>query len=244
MNSGYAEMVSFGGGLNSVAMTIMLVESGWRGPIVFADTGTEMPDTYCYLDYFEREYLKPRELELIRLKPGSEYHGADAQVDLYSYCMRLGIVPFPAVRWCSIKWKRKPLENWRQKHNVATTLIGIDAGEPGRVRDSDTVRYPLVEAGIDRTNCRRIIESAGLAIPPKSHCFFCPNQTLSEWRQLFFEHPDLYRKAAFLEENASGRRGRRVTLSPRDISLTELSQNWNGQMRFDWPDMTPCICKL
>lgn len=33
------ELLSFGGGGNSVAMSIVLVEQGWRGPIVFADTG-------------------------------------------------------------------------------------------------------------------------------------------------------------------------------------------------------------
>lgn len=33
------ELISFGAGVNSVAMTILLVNEGWRGPIVFCDTG-------------------------------------------------------------------------------------------------------------------------------------------------------------------------------------------------------------
>lgn len=66
------EMVSFGAGVNSTAMVITLAEEGWRGPIVFADTMGEKPETYCYMDYFEREYLKPRGLAITRLLPGDE----------------------------------------------------------------------------------------------------------------------------------------------------------------------------
>jgi len=64
-----SEMISFGAGVNSVAMTVMLIEEGWRGPIVFADTGGEWPETYCYLEYFERQFLKPRGLSITRLSP-------------------------------------------------------------------------------------------------------------------------------------------------------------------------------
>ena len=59
-----SEMISFGGGVNSVAMTIMLVEDGWRGPIVFSDTGGEWPETYCYLRTFGA-WLKEYGLEIV-----------------------------------------------------------------------------------------------------------------------------------------------------------------------------------
>lgn len=40
------EIVSFGAGVNSTALAILLVNEGWRGPIVFADPGAEWPETY------------------------------------------------------------------------------------------------------------------------------------------------------------------------------------------------------
>ena len=55
-----SEMISFGAGVNSAAMTIMLVEQGWRGPIVMADTLAEWPETYCWMRTFEDQWLKPR----------------------------------------------------------------------------------------------------------------------------------------------------------------------------------------
>lgn len=104
------EMISLGGGLNSVAMTIMLVEGGWRGYIVFCDTGAEKPDTYCYLDYFEREFLEPRGLRIERLEPGSRYHCAMSAVPLEEYCLREGLVPLAGMRWCSSRWKGRPID--------------------------------------------------------------------------------------------------------------------------------------
>jgi hypothetical protein len=35
-------------------------------------------------------------------------------------------------------------------------------------------RYPLREWGLNREACGRIIKEAGLPLPPKSACFFCP----------------------------------------------------------------------
>ena len=40
-----SEMLSFGAGLNSVALAVLLANQGWNGPIVFADTGAEHPET-------------------------------------------------------------------------------------------------------------------------------------------------------------------------------------------------------
>ena len=48
----YPEFLSFGAGVNSTALAILAVNDGWRGEIVFADTGCENPETYCWMDYF------------------------------------------------------------------------------------------------------------------------------------------------------------------------------------------------
>jgi len=239
------EMISFGGGVNSVAMTIMLAEQGWRGPIVFADTGSEHPDTYCYLTYFEREFLKPRGLEITRLTPGSEYHSKKASVPLEAYCLRVGIIPLLAVRWCSVEWKRDPLNRWAQAHGYDVSLLGISASEPRRVRDDPSVRYPLVEEGINREECRRIIQRAGLLAPRKSACFFCPGQGLGEWRRLYYDYPDLYDRAIALEDNASEHCGKWATLDPQGISLRQhRERRWQGQLEMDFSAWLPCACRL
>jgi len=66
-------MLSFGAGVNSTALAILLINRGWKGEIVFSDTGCEWPDTYCFMDYFENEWLRPHGLEIVRLK-GMPWH--------------------------------------------------------------------------------------------------------------------------------------------------------------------------
>jgi len=96
--------ISFGAGVNSVAMTILLVNKGWQGPIVFSDTGCEHPETYCYMDTFERDWLGPRGLEITRLK-GLPWQTKKAGITLIEYCEGANVIPLAAVRWCTSEWK-------------------------------------------------------------------------------------------------------------------------------------------
>jgi hypothetical protein len=247
------EMISFGAGVNSVAMTIMLVEGGWRGPIVFADTGGEHPETYCYMKYFERDFLKPRDLGIVRLSPATHpdlykdkrIGGESGSTTLEEYCLKWGIIPLLAMRWCSRLFKKMSLDNWCDKHGYALALLGISASEPRRVRDDPATHYPLVERDIHRGECKRIIQRAGLEVPRKSGCFFCPGQRISGWRNLYFEYPDLYERAIALEDNASERAQKWATLDPHGISLRQhIERGWRGQLQFDFSEWLPCACRL
>ena len=48
------QIASFGCGVDSVAG--LLLNSNYD-EIIFADTGSELPETYAYLDYFEKKLL-------------------------------------------------------------------------------------------------------------------------------------------------------------------------------------------
>ena len=246
-------MISFGAGINSAAMTIMLVEGGWRGPIVFADTSAEWPETYCWMRTFEDHWLRPRGLEITRLSPATHAElyddkrlgGLTGVETLEQYCQQRGIIPLLAMRWCTVEFKRNPLENWRQTHDLERTCLGMSASEPRRIRDDPNVRYPLWEEGITRGECRRIIGDAGLEQPIKSGCFFCPGQRLDNWRRLYYEHRDLYDRAVALEDNASERNQKWATLDPHGISLREhAARRWEGQMTMDLTQWLPCLCSL
>ena len=243
-----AKMISFGCGVNSVAMAIYLIDKGWKGPIVFADTGGEHPETYCYLKYFEREYLQPRGLSVTQISPAThpELYSRERireEITLERYCLSHHCIPLMAVRWCSVKFKREPLQRWAEANNIGTQLIGIAVDEPRRIREGN---YPLVYAGITRKGCIEIIAKAGLEIPRKSGCFFCPNQRISQWRELYFDHPELYNRASALEEMASEKSGRPVTLTQDYINLRQraISRNWEGQSRMDFEELKPCICAI
>jgi hypothetical protein len=67
-------------------------------------------------------------------------------------------------------------------------------------RDRYNVLYPLRERGYNRARCIEIIRAAGLPVPPKSACFFCPAMKQIEIIRLARVDPDLYRLAIAMEE--------------------------------------------
>ena len=82
------KIISFGGGINSVAMTIMLYEQNEICPCVFADTLAEHPETYYYMDYFEKEFMSKYGQKIIRLSPiNSKFHYPYARRPLEEYLL-------------------------------------------------------------------------------------------------------------------------------------------------------------
>lgn len=243
-----SDLISYGAGVNSTALAILMVNEGWRGPIVFADTGCEWPETYCYMDYFEREWLAPRGLSITRL--GAEWRalvpGRDPR-SLIDYCTDYRITPFPAVRWCTQGWKVDPMNHWAAAQGIATQHIGIAADEAHRQKGRSC---PLVDRNVTRQGCIEIIQREGLDVPQKSGCYICPFQRTHVWRELYRRHPELYERAARLEELATERRGEETHLRPGgDYTLRQLQTviETQGSMfgDTDWDallEYRPCIC--
>jgi hypothetical protein len=73
------------------------------------------------------------------------------------------------------------------------------AGLP-HYKDRYTFRYPLREWGLDRAACGRIIVDAGLPLPPKSACFFCPAMRTIEIMRLRVLDPMQYALALAMED--------------------------------------------
>ena len=250
----YAEVLSFGGGVNSVALAIMAINDGWRGEIVFSDTGCEWPETMCYLDYFEQKWLRPQGFEIVRLK-GMPYQRHRKGVSLIEYCEAACVIPLAAQRWCTSEWKVKPMQRYghgrtfkKGEEREDRTMIGIAIDE--RWRQLDRIR-PLVEAGVTREGCIEIIEVEGLDVPQKSGCYICPFQRDDQWRMLWERHPELFERAMLLEENTKRSKSGRwhATLDPSGkITLRQRLLAYESQMTLPEIDMDdllrykPCIC--
>jgi hypothetical protein len=65
--------------------------------------------------------------------------------------------------------------------------------------------YPLLEWGYDRERCKRVIASAGLPVPVKSACYFCPACKKSEIAWLRERHPEPLARALAIERNAQAK---------------------------------------
>jgi hypothetical protein len=131
--------------------------------------------------------------------------------------VRMNDTGAPGTRSCTADFKIKVIEKWIKARgasaaNPAITGIGISLDEWQRMRDSRTdfqmLEYPLVALRITRAGCERIIAQAGLPLPPKSACYFCPFHTLRDWAEMRKARPDLFEKAAALESLLNDRRAR------------------------------------
>ena len=190
--------VSFGGGTNSTAMLIGLRNDGIMPDVIlFADTGSEMPETYKHVEAMQ-EWLKLNNMPPITVV---KYHPRKLEGEsqsLYNECIdgkKLPSIAYGGFKTCSQKYKiytqekfmkaNKMYQEARANDERIIRYIGYDAGEPQR-RDSarifDRVNreyenvYPMVDDWVwDREKCVEVIKAEGLELPGKSSCFFCPN---------------------------------------------------------------------
>ena len=113
----------------------------------------------------------------------------------------------------------------RRTYAHVVKAIGLDAGEEHRLTwkpsaPVETKRlsreawldqhffaywYPLLSWGLNREKCKQIIVGAGLAVPVKSACFFCPASKKHEIAWLQEHHPELMERAIAIERNAQAK---------------------------------------
>lgn len=211
-------MVSYGGGTNSTALLIGLIERGiWFDVATFADTGGERPGTYAYVQMFD-EWLRARGRSGIKRVQYVNKHGEPVTLEQRSLMTeRLPSLAY-GFKKCSLRFKRGPQDkfanNWEparaawSRGDKVVKMLGFDADEPHRAagdRDDKkyTYRYPLIEWGWGREECVTAIERAGLPQPGKSSCFFCPATKPREILALQSCHPKLVERALEIERRAA-----------------------------------------
>lgn len=194
--------LSYGGGVNSTALTVLLVQGRlpqyvpWR--IIFADTKTEKDQTYAYI----REHFVPwlakygKTLEIVQPKEG-----------VLERWERLNVTGSRILRTCTEQAKIKPIIAYIEANGGGEQLLGIDAGEAHRMANVPGKHRPLVDLDIDRDECERIIKSAGLPVPDKSGCWCCPFMRVGEIIELVKTNPCRTERIERLELNATAVHG-------------------------------------
>ncbi len=197
-------ILQFGGGVNSVALAVRMVrEQMPLDYILFSDTLGEKPETYSYIEILNK-YLEANNYPKITKLPPYKPEG------LYGECMRLKRLPsiVYGFKSCSEKWKRRPYLKFLKEHNLkeVTAYKGYDIDEDHRVKNynnkKETVLFPLISWEMDRMDCVKEIIDAGLPLPPKSACFFCPSMRKQEVQDLKKQSPALMAAAIRMEQNA------------------------------------------
>jgi len=187
--------LSFGGGVNSVAMMLLLLDEGVEFEAVYVWM-PDWPETHEYLMMLEDKGY-PITVIFPRVKGKGQIF-----TNLYNYSWEHKMFPVRHPRWCTVKFKVTTLNNYFTKPSFI--LLGIDAGESHRAAlssvDGIENRYPLIERELTRKHCVDIIRAHNLPIPIKSGCYICPNQRIDQIKQLRRKHPDLFCKLVNLEK--------------------------------------------
>ena len=190
------QIASFGCGVDSVAG--LLLNSDYD-EIIFADTLDELPETYAYLDYFEKK-------SGLKITKVTSKHGS-----LYDYFFKGKSQSSKFHHWCSDKFKIQPIRKYlREKYGKKETFemnIFIDYSEFHWMRESDRKyiknKYPLVEQKLNRDQLKEIIKSKGYLLPEKSGCYHCCFTTKKGWIKLRNKEPELWQKTKDLENNSN-----------------------------------------
>ena len=221
---GAPTVVAYGAGLDSTAVLVGFHQRGeCPDLILFADTGSEKPETYAYLGVINAWLAKVGFPQVTVVKNQRPVSGDKSLGDA---CHRLSVLPALAYgqHQCSLVWKRDPqvkfIKSWQPaidawaSGKLVTTCIGYDAGPrdscrsykaEGKAAKGFVNRFPLIEWGWDRERCEAEVIKAGLPVPVKSACWFCPAAKKHEVDWLAATHPDLAAKAIELEQRAQAR---------------------------------------
>lgn len=239
--------ISYGGGVNSTALAVLIVAGALpqyqEARFIFADTLDEKPETYEYLNYFKC-WLQSHGRELITVRP---------EESVLSRWQKYQVTGSRRLRACTDHAKIRPITEFiRGLDKAPVQLIGIDAGEPHRARPANpkkkeiTKCYPLVDLGIDRDECARIIELAGLQVPAKSGCWHCPFMRVGEVISLAQYEPEKFSLILALEANTREREDGRKFYQWRDLPATYwLARSKQGLLNLEWDDLDPaipCLC--
>jgi len=236
----HRHIVAFSGGKDSSALAIYLHNPArWRrvlgtyglpprAPLtdaeyVFCDTGTELAETYDYLDRLEAYLGRPIQRLCASVPPSKPGEPDKTPFDHYLQLYG-GFLPSPQKRWCTHMLKLKPFEDFIGESPVIS-YVGIRADEgqwrvnpetqqkyfqhrKGYIstKPNITTAFPFIEDGLVKEDIYRILNDSGVGHPDyyrwrsRSGCYFCFFQRKSEWVGLLENHPDLYKQTMAYEK--------------------------------------------
>lgn len=216
-----------GGGWQSTAALVLAAQGriDYR-TFLFSNVGddSEYPGTLRYVEEHAKPFAAAHGIELTTLHRVMVRSGEHRTLhgELTREGSRSLKIPVrmsngaPGTRSCTADYKilviaRELKRRGATADNPATVGIGISVDEIHRANNRhaaphERIEYPLLDLGIRRTDCSRIIRSAGLPVPPKSSCYFCPFHRPETWHEMRRSEPELFEKSCQLEELLNRRR--------------------------------------
>lgn len=234
---GHLNVISYGGGVQSTAMIILATQGKIPGvdAALFVNVGddSEHPSTLKYVREVMTPWASERGLQVHELRP--RRYGIPTSIlgEITRPGSRRDLIPVfgehggPMRRACTADFKIETIyqtlrASGATPENPAYVQLGISADEIQRAGRGASVpielrQYPLLDMGLTRNDCAKIIEEAGLPVPRKSACFFCPFHSAQTWSEMRRDEPELFNEAQRLEDFLQARKER---LGLRKVFLT------------------------
>ena len=250
---------SSGGGVQSIAALVLSARGVIDYPVhLFCNAGddSENPDTLNYVRNVAMPYARAHGIEFVELQRTFKRGAMRGQKEtLYGRMYRtFKSVPipiyrsggYPLSRTCTIDFKVRVIVDWLKSNgasaeNPAQTGVGFSLDEWSRVKPSlDDVQilgFPLIDLRLTRADCQNVIEDAGLPLPPKSACWFCPVTSHAEWVRMANEKPEQFERACQLEAHLSQKYGEPLFLHKQRLNLREAVK----QFYFDLDEVQECV---
>jgi 3'-phosphoadenosine 5'-phosphosulfate sulfotransferase (PAPS reductase)/FAD synthetase len=198
MSEKVRHILGLSGGKDSTALALFMRDKIPDMEYVFCDTGSELDETYSYLNQVEA-YLGKR---IIRLNPSATF---DHWLEVFG-----GYLPAPNMRWCTKMLKLKPFEQYVGEGEVISYVgIRCDEDREGYISTKPNIKpvFPFKQHGIDYAGVMRILDESGIGLPPylkwgrtHSGCYFCFFQKPIEWVRLLETHPEQFDRAQAYEK--------------------------------------------
>ncbi len=221
-------VISYGGGVQSTALLVLAAQRVIPHRVfLFANVGadSEHPATLTYIrdhaaPYAAAHGIALHELHRVRRDGSTE--------TLWGRLTKEGSrslpIPVrmsngaPGTRSCTADFRIRVIGRWLKANGASDAVpaevgIGISLDEIERVNKRraqpyERPTYPLLDHAppLRRIDCARIIHAAGLPVPRKSACWFCPFHRPATWREMARDEPDLFARSCELEDLLNVRR--------------------------------------
>jgi hypothetical protein len=249
------KVLSYGGGLDSFAMLVDALQRNEKPDICcFADVGdpqrldpAEWPSTYRHLEEVVKPLCAANGIEFVWLT--TDQLPIRGSRSLFGYFDAKHIIPSSASRLCTVAAKVERFAAWldgRFPGEEVEVWVGFEKGEENRAaRDPHGPkaegakrqrkgtspkairrnRYPLIEQGLCRCRCERLVRAAGYPVPRKSACVFCPFSRKGDFKTLQRDLPETFSEVARLESSCK--------LTKSGLQLTIMG--WDSANRHGTP---------
>ena len=190
--------------------------------VIFADVGDEAPTTMRHLSWLEGEIARQTNGQMATHRVTGRGRLSDEFTKRNDPdCKDFASAPFfmssggRAQRQCTRHFKIDPMRRlqrsllgYRPRQRIPAASvevwIGISVAEVVRAGASwdewSSNRYPLLELGMRRSDCKAWLVASGYEVPPKSACTFCPYRTDAEWRWLQQNDPEAWAEALHIDD--------------------------------------------